>query len=83
MLTRISKKAIDALSAYRKRHNPNAKTPFAERMKKAEEADMSSLTFLNRLKEDCRVREEFAPLFCCTEVVEWMPGSQKEKPFIQ
>jgi len=56
------KKAIDALSAYEKRHHPNAKTPVAERMKTAEEMDTSSLKLLSRLKENWRVSEEFAPL---------------------
>ena len=57
------KKAIDALCAYERRHHPNAKTLVAERMKTAEETDTSSLKFLNRLKENWRVRKEFAPLF--------------------
>ena len=57
------KKAIDVLSAYEKKHHPNPKTPVAERMETAEETDTSSLMFLNMLKENWRVREEFAPLF--------------------
>jgi hypothetical protein len=59
------KKAIDALSAYEKTHHPvdpNGKTPVAERMKTAEEMDISSLKFLNKLKENWLVRHEFAPL---------------------
>lgn len=55
-------KVIDALSAYEKRH-PNAKTPVSERIKSVEETDTPSLRLLNRLKENWRVREEFAPLF--------------------
>jgi hypothetical protein len=57
------KKAVAVLSAYEKRYHSNAKTLVAERMKTAEETDTSSLKFLNRLKENWRVREEFAPLF--------------------
>ena len=57
-------RATDALSAYEKRHHPNAnpETPVAKRMKTAEETDTSSLKFLNRLKENWLVREEFATL---------------------
>jgi hypothetical protein len=56
------KKATDALNAYEKRHHPNPKAPVAERMETAEEMDTSSLKFLNRLKENWSVREDFAPL---------------------
>ena len=62
-------KAIDALSTYERIHHPNFKTPVAERMKIAEEEDTSSLKFLNRLKENSRVREEFAPLLYCYSVI--------------
>jgi len=57
------KKAIDELSAYEERHHPKDKATVAERMKTAEETDTSSLKFLNRLKENWRVREESTPLF--------------------
>jgi hypothetical protein len=62
-------KAIDALSAYERIYHPYLKTPVAERMEIAEEEDTSSLKFLNRLKEDCRVREVFASLLYCYSVI--------------
>jgi hypothetical protein len=59
------KKAIDDLSDYENRYHwhPGYREPtVAEKMKKAEEDDKSSLKFLNRLKENFRVGKELT--FC-------------------
>ena len=55
--------AIDALSGYEERHHPNAWTDIAERMRRAEDTDKSSLKFSNWFKENRNVREVFALLF--------------------
>jgi hypothetical protein len=56
------KNAIDALIAYEKMHHSSETV--AERMKKAEEVDKSSMTLLNRLKNNFHVRKELTLLLC-------------------
>jgi uncharacterized alpha-E superfamily protein len=53
------KKAIDALSAYEKKHH--SKETVTQMMAEAEAKDESSSTILKRLKETFRVREDLAP----------------------
>ena len=56
------KTAIEALSAYERRQHLNTKTLVAERMRAANEMDISNWKVSKRLKETFRVREEFPPL---------------------